>query len=257
MSKRKRFVVTSVCLTAGLLAIANLSSLATRYFGIGFLSLLAAVLTIWSLREGLDSLVEWLVVPILPFFFVLAVALFYFLLPPNLFTLVIVLTLFVFGMYVLLLTENIFSVASIRTIALFRAASSVAFLLTLATGFFLFDVVFSFLGPAWLNALLVFAICLFLNYHSLWSVNLEKKFDRKTFIFSVILALILGQFAYAISFWPVSVALASLFLTASSYVFLGLFQAEFSGRFFKKTIREYLIVGVGVLITLLLTTRWG
>lgn len=236
--------------------IANLADLATRYLGIGILSLLSVGLTIWSLKEGLDK-IEWLTIPILPFLYVLGVALFYFLLPPNFITLVVVILSFAFGVYILLLTENIFSVAAIRSIALFRAASSVAFLLALSAGFLLFDVIFSFRLASWLNGILTFLVSFALSLHGLWSVKLEKELDKKTCFYSLILALISGQFAFAISFWPVSVALASLFLTAVSYVLLGLSQAEFSGRLFKKTIREYLLVGIGVFVTLLLTTRWG
>lgn len=256
MSKRKRFVFSSLILSAGLLVIASLVDLITRYLGIGFLGLLSVGLTIWSLKEGLDN-IEWLMIPVLPFLYTLGVALFYFLLPANFLTLLGVALAFAFGMYILLLTENIFSVAAIRTIALLRAASSVAFLLTLAAGFLLFDVIFSFRLTCGLNGVLVFLVALALFSQSLWSVNLEKELERKTLFYPLILAFVLGQFAFAISFWPVSVALASLFLTVVAYVLLGLSQAEFAGRLFKRTVREYLIVGIGVFITLLATTRWG
>lgn len=256
MSKRKRFIISSLILASGLLVIANLPDLTTRYFGIGILSFLALGLTIWSLREGLDS-AEWFMIPALPFLYTLAVAFFYFLLPPNPLTLITVVLSFVFGIYILLLTENIFSVAAIRTIALLRAASSVAFLLTLITAFFLFDIVFSFKLAAWLNGILVFLVSLILFVQSLWSVKLEKKLEPKTISFSLFLSFALGKFAFAISFWPVGISLASLFLTAVFYVLLGLSQAEFSGKLFKKTVREYLMVGVGIFITLFLTTRWG
>lgn len=256
MSKRKRFIVTSLILSAGLLVIANLVDLSLRYLGIGFLSLLTVGLTIWSLKEALEG-IEWLIIPILPVFFTLSVSLFHFLLPPSFVTLVIVILSFAFGIYVLFLTENIFSVAAIHNIALFRAASSVAFLLTLVTAFFLFDVIFSFRLALWLNAGLVFLTSLGLFLQSLWSVKLEKVLDQKTCFYSIVLALVLGQFAFALSFWPVSVVLASLFLTAVAYVLLGLSQAHLTGRLFRKTVREYLLVGIGVFFTLILTTRWG
>jgi len=231
MSKRKRFIISSLILASGLLVIANLSDLTARYLGIIILSFLALSLTIWSLREGLDN-VEWFMIPALPFLYTLAVALFYFLLPPSPLMLIIVVIGFVFGIYILLLTENIFSVASIRTIALLRAASSVAFLLTLITSFFLFDVVFSFKLASWLNGILVFLTSLILFTQSLWSVKLEKKMESKIIFFSLLLSFILGKFAFAISFWPVGISLASLFLTAIFYVLLGFSQAEFSGKLF-------------------------
>jgi len=98
---------------------------------------------------------------------------------------------------------------------------------------------------------------LILFTQSLWSVKLEKKLEPKIILFSLLLSFILGKFAFAISFWPVGISLASLFITAIFYVLLGFSQAEFSGKLFKKTVREYLLVGVGIFITLLLTTHWG
>jgi len=243
-------------LSAGLLLIANLVNLTSRYLAIGILEILALLLTFWSLKEGLEG-IEWLTVPILPVFYTLGAALFYFLLPSGILSLLTVALGFAFGMYVLLLTENIFSVAAMRTIALFRAASSVAFLLTLITAFLLFDAIFSFRSSFWVNALFVFLVSWFLSLQGLWAVKLEKKLETQVLFYSFVLAFVLGQLAAIISFWPVGVSLVSLFLTTVDYVLLGLSQAKLADRFFRKTVREYLIVGVGVFITLLLTTRWG
>jgi hypothetical protein len=38
---------------------------------------------------------------------------------------------------------------------------------------------------------------------------------------------------------------------------LGLGQAKLEGRLFSQTIREYLMVGVLVLLSMFLATRWG
>jgi hypothetical protein len=89
------------------------------------------------LREGIDG-IEWLTVLTLPPLYTAGVGLFYFLLPVRWLTRLPVAMAYGLGMYVLLLTENIFSVASIRTIQLLRAAQAVGFLLTLVTGFFLY-----------------------------------------------------------------------------------------------------------------------
>jgi hypothetical protein len=258
MSKRKKFVFTSLVLAVGLLVITSLVDLEMRYLTIAALGLLALILAFWSLREGLTG-IEWLTIPILPFGYTVSVALFYFLLPSQFLTSVGMALFFALGMYTLLLTENIFSVAAIRTIALLRAASSVGFLLTLVTAFFWDDVIFSFRLSAPANFILISLVSLPLFLQSLWSVNLGERLENRVIIYTLVLSLILGQFALVISFWPVTVALASLFLTASAYVLLGLSQAELAGRLFPKTIREYLLVGLGVFITLIWTTFkfWG
>lgn len=253
MSKRQKFVFTSLVLAGGLLAVTNLVDLEARYLATAILGLLSIILTIWSLKEGLTG-IEWLTIPILPFLYTLGIGLFYFLLPSHFLTSAGVALFFALGMYALLLTENIFSVAAIRTIALFRAASSVGFLLTLVTAFFLDDVIFSFRLSGLLNSFLVFLVSLPLSLQSLWSVNLGENLDRRVGLYVVFLSLILGELSGVISFWPLTVAVASLFLTASSYLLLGLSQAELSGRLFPKTVREYLLVGLGVFLTLVWTT---
>src|SRR3990167_2414283 len=63
--------------------------------------------------------------------------------------------LYVLGMYAVMLTENIFSVASIRTIQLFRAARSVSFILALIVSLLFFSVAFSLKLPFYLISILV------------------------------------------------------------------------------------------------------
>jgi len=256
MSKRRKFVLTSLALALGLLAIANLVDLTARYLAVGLLSIMAICLSLWSLREGLRG-ISWLMTPILPSLLTLGVGLFYFLLPGSPWVSIAVTFAFAFSVYALLLTENIFAVAAIRTIALVRAASSVGFLLTLACAFFLNDVILSFRLPFWINGLLVFFASLPLFFQSLWSVNLEEKISSRLILYSAFLSFCLAEAGIVISFWPVPVALGSLFLATTFYVLLGLAQAQFQERLFQRTVREYLVVGIGVLITLALTTRWG
>jgi len=165
--------------------------------------------------------------------------------------------LYFFGLYALFLSENIFSVASIRTIQLFRSASAVSFLLTLFISFLLYDTIFSFRLPYYFNAIFVTGVSLFLFLHGVWSVDLEEKVSSKVIWFSLLFSLSLGEIAFILSFWPISIALASLFLTSLVYVLLGLAQAYFSDRLFKRTIREYLVVGIAVFVVLLLYTNWG
>jgi len=160
-------------------------------------------------------------------------------------------------MYALLLTENIFSVAAIRTIQLFRAAQAVGFLLTLVTAFFLYDTILSFRLSFWTNALLVFIISFPLILQALWSVKLEDYISPKVWLFSFVLSLVLAEVACAISFWPVNIASGSLFLVTMMYIILGLSQQHFARRLFPRTVQEYLGVGIAVLVIILLTAHWG
>jgi len=135
MSKRTRMALTALVLTLGILSIQSVD-VDNRYQAIGILAGLAYGLSAWSFSEDLKG-IGWLTVLILPVLYPVSVALFYFLLPDRLLSRLMIMTIFGTGMYALLLTENIFNVAAIRTIQLLRAAHAVGFLLTLVVGFFL------------------------------------------------------------------------------------------------------------------------
>jgi hypothetical protein len=254
MTKRMKLVIVAVALSLGLLGI-QLIDVDARYQAIGLLAGVAYGLSAWALFNDLKG-TEWLTVLILPVLYPVAVALFYFLLPVRLLSRVMILSIFGIGMYALLLTENIFSVAAIRTIQLLRAAHAVGFLLTLLVAFFLWDTLFSFRLAPWWNALGVGITSLPLVLQGLWSVNLEEKISREVVNSSLGLSWGLMSLALMISFWPVTITIASLFLVTGLYVGLGLIQNRMSGRLFKKTISEYLWVsGLVVGLTFLLA-RW-
>jgi len=105
--------------------------------------------------------------------------------------------------------------------------------------------------------LLIFSISLPIFLQGLWCINLEEKLTAKTWLYSLSSALILGEIALAFSFWPVTVAVGSLSLTTSLYILLGLVQHQFSERLFRRTINEYIGVGIAILIVIFLTTHWG
>lgn len=255
MTKRKKLAVTALLLTLGILGVQTVD-IEARYQAIGLLAGVAYGLSVWAMFEDLKN-IEWLTILILPVMYPISVALFYFLLPERILTRVAILGLFGIGMYALLLTENIFSVAAIRTIQLLRAAHAVGFLLTLLVAFFLWGTIFSFRLDPWWNALLVSITSLPLSLQALWSVNLEEKISKDVWMNSLGLSWGLGSLGLVISLWPVSITVASLFLVSSLYVSLGLIQHRMSGRLFKKTIEEYLWVGAAVLVITFILAHWG
>lgn len=255
MTKRQKFILTSLILASGLIFI-QFAEVADRYLMIGVLTLLTAGLTLWSLREALAG-ARWVTTIILPTLFTAAVGLFYFLLPSTWLSRILIAFLFALGMYALLLTENIFSVAAIRTIQLARAASAVGFLLTLLTAFLLYDTLFSLRFFFYLNSLFVFLVSFPLFFQAFWSVNLEEKLTKRLFVYSLFSSLALSEIALVISFYPLTIVMSSLLLTSAVYVLMGLVQAYLGEKLFRQTVYEYLGVGAAVLVIMLLTTRWG
>ena len=255
ITKRQKFIISAFLLSAGLLAI-QLTNIAWRYQAIFGLAVLTYLLSAWSLREGLNG-IEWLTVLILPSLFTAGVGLFYFLLPSSWLARLPVAVLYGLGLYALLLTENIFAIAAIRNIQLLRSAHAVGFLLTLLTAFFLYDTILSFRLPFWSNFILVFLVSFPLFFQGLWSVKLEKKISHQIWFYSLALSLVVAEGVLALSFWPVTVSAGSLALITIMYVVLGLTQHQLSQRLFKRTINEYLTVGIIVLGVIIITTHWG
>lgn len=253
MRKRQKFVLTALTLAVGLWGIHALPvALEWRYWLIALLVGVAAVGSGWALREGLSG-IEWLTVVLPPTLFTAGVGLFYILLPTHWLARLAVVAMFGIGQYALLLTANIFSVAAIRTIALFRAAGAVGFVMTMLTGFLLYDAILSFREAWWWSAPLVIVVSILLLLPALWSVEVEEKLSLKLVKYTVWLAILQGLMAVAISFWPVSLTVASLFLTTMLYIYLGISQHHFSQRLYSRTVWEYLTVGIVVLLTMLAT----
>lgn len=247
--------MTSSVMTLGLFCLQFVEEI-YRYQAIGVLIFISILLSWWSLKEALAG-IRYLTTIILPTLLTAGVSLFYFLLPSSWVSQLPIIGLFALCFYALLLTENIFSVASIRTIQLLRAAHAVGFLLTLLTSFLLFDTIFSFRMTSFVNALAVFGVSFLIYLQGLWSVNLEEKLSRNVWVYSLFLAIINTQFAFLISFMPAPVAMASLFITTLVYIQLGIVQVHFQERLFKRTIYEYIGVGFIVLTIFLFTTLWN
>ena len=255
LTKRRKFLLVSILLSFGLLIVQRLP-VESRYSAIGFFALAAYLLTAWSLLKDLRG-VNWLVNLILPTLYPVSVALFYFLLPQAVVTRGIVVLLFGISMYALLLTVNIFAVASTRTIQLLRAARAVGFLLSILTRAFLFHVIFSLRLSGWLVGLLVFVSSLPILWQGVWSYVVSSTV-KKEFYYALVGAVVIAQMAIALSFWLIEVPLASVVLAMGMYVILGLFQHDTEGRLFSRTIQEYLgFAGiVFIVVTLAVVYRW-
>jgi len=255
MSKRQRFIIQSAILALGLLG-TQFVEIRYRYWVIGILSLLTYFFTAFSIREDFKK-VSWLTSLPLPALYIAGVALFYFLLPEVFLTRILILIFFGIGMYAILLIENIFSIAALRTIQLLRAAHAVGFLMTLVTAFLFYDTIFSFKLTALTNSLLVFPVSFLLILSFLWSVSLSETVEKRIIQYSLTLALVVSQLAFFISFWPLKITAISLFLVTACYVLLGVAQNYLTGRLFKNTLGEYLRVGAIVLIITFFLAQWG
>ena len=255
ISKRLRFTISSLILFSGFISIQFLND-TYKFAAIAILVIITGLLSVWSFYEGL-GLDMTLSSIILPMMFTLGVGIFWFLLPANLYTRIPIVIFFTFGIYVLLSTMNIYTVSSSKTIALLRAARGVGFVLTLVSSFLLFDAILSIRQNVFISSPLVFISSLLLFLQGFWSIELEKKLDKITFLVSFISSVVITELSILIFFWPVTVVVGSLFLTSGVYMLLGLGQTKLEDRLFPGAIREYLTVGLIVLIGMFFATHWG
>lgn len=251
--KRHKIILTSILICLGLLSTQLVPVYLTYRFMTG-LAILTFILCIWALWEGLNSL-KAIVLMILPVFFTLAVSSYYFLLPVRWLTRIPVAVFFGLVFYTLLLSQNVFNVASIRTIPLYRAASTTVFVLTLITAFMLFNVVFSLNLFFYWNALLVFLISFPLILQMIWSLEMEG-LSSFILVYSFSLALIMGELALVLSFWPIAKPMASLIIATSLYVVLGICMHTLNERLNKVDVWQFLGWGFGVLLIAFFTTSW-
>jgi hypothetical protein len=253
-SKRQRFIFAVVILSLGLFVseyILGKSAISIVFV----LSLLTVVFLFFTLREDLKDNFSPQVF-ILPFFYSLAVGLFYLLVPARMITRVGITSLYALGLYSLFLSENIFTVSSIRTIALLSGARTVSLVLTLLSFFFLSNVVFSFHINVLLTLLLIFVYSFLIVLQSIWTYTLEK--NPLSEIFWVLsLTFCLVEVAVFLWFRQGSPTVLALFLTAIFYVLIGLTQAWFEKRLFRGIILEYFWVTVVSFIFLILFTNFG
>ncbi len=246
---RQKIIAVSVILSLGLLftRLIPISFYITYKFHIiaGF-GCLAFILSTWALWEGISKL-RVIVLMILPTLFTVAITGYYFLLPVRWLTRIPAALFFGFIFYFLLLSQNIFNISSVRTIPLYRVASTVAFVLTILTASLLFNVVFSLKLDFLWNGLAVFLVSLPLILQIIWSIELEG-LPSFILVYSMILALIVGELAIALSFWPISLGMASVVLTSVLYITLGIGSDHLRERLNRGVIIEYVAVGVLVFV---------
>ena len=88
-------------------------------------------------------------------------------------------------------------------------------------------------------------------------MTLEEKISGNTRNFSLVVAVILGEIAWILSFWPVGISIMALFLTSIFYEIVGIVQYHFGERLNSKVINEFITVAIFVFLITIFTAQWG
>lgn len=255
IGKRQKIIIAAILLAFGLLATHSSAFLFMRTRMIIALGIGAYVISLWALWEGINRS-KALILMILPVMFTVAVASFYFLLPIRWLTRLPEMLIFGFLFYSLLLAQNVFNVASIRTIPLYRAASTVSFLFTLVTAFLMYNVIYAFQMPFYWNALVVAIVSFPLVLQMLWTIKMES-ISIQIIIYSVVISLLIGEVGLVFSFWPAVSIIWSLFLASFLYIILAIITDYLRERLEQSNIIEYTGVGGVVIIACLLVSYFS
>lgn len=262
ITKRHKFVI-GVILSSLILFIAEYSLGKSGIVLIFFLSILSDLLLFWALREDLkDNFYPQIF--ILPFVYTFSFGLWFFLFPHRLIIRIFLTVFYMIGLYSLYLSQNIFIVSSIRTIALLSSARTVSLLLTVISYCFAMTVIFSIsetlnIAPH-LNALFtfptIFLFTVLFSVHSIWTFSLEKAIlpNRSWYL---MMAVCVTEVAILLWLWPSTPFFIALFLTGFLYILLGLTHVWFEKRLFRGVIQEYVWVAIFVFIFLVAFTTWS
>lgn len=243
--KRQKFVISVVILSLFLYFSEQLFGRGGIYIAF-LLALFTGLFILWAERADLKNNFS-LQIFILPFIYTLACALFYFLVPARFITRVGMTSLYALGLYSLLLSENIFIVSSIRTIALLSSARTVSFIITMLSFFFMANVVFSLRLNVFITLVFVFAFTTPLIIHSIWTHTLEND-ARLHLDWILLISICIVETALALWFWPTTPTIVGLFLTGLFYIFVGISQIWLDKRLFKGVMWEYIWVAVIVFL---------
>src|SRR3989344_5837850 len=253
LTKREKFIFSVIILSVGLFIAEHLLGKSGIYT-VFTLAVFADIFLFIALYNDLKENFYWQVF-ILPFFFSLAFGLFFFLAPARYLTRIFTTSLYAIGLYSLYLSQNIFTVSSIRTIALLSSARTVSFVITIVSYFFLSNVLFSLHIQFIPFLILLFLFSFPLVVYSIWTYTLEKKLFQNIY-WSWVLAFVLVEVGSILWFWPSTPTVLAIFLTGVFYTTVGLSQVWFEKRLFRSVMWEYIWVSGIVLITLLLFTSW-
>ena len=263
LTKRQRFAVGVIFLSAGLFLVDHFFHRSGIYL-IFLLSILTNVFLYWALHKDLKENFAPQVF-ILPFMFTFGFGLFSPLIPDRLLADISLSIIYAVGLYSLFLSQNIFTVSGVRTIALLSGARTVSFVITILTYLFITTVIYSLNLNVLFVLLFFFLTALLLTMQSIWTYTLEKSI-KKNFLYVILLTICQLEVAILLWFWPNKSwllssfdpppVLISLFLTGFFYILIGLSHLWFEKRLFKSTLWEYVWIGFIVFIVLVAFTSW-
>lgn len=258
LTKRQKIIIASIFITLGfMIASQTVNVVFRRYYFIIALGLISYLFTLWALWEGMTKLKAGVLL-ILPTIYCVSLTSFYYLFTLENIRWLTRLPMAVFfglSFYTLLLTQNVFNVASNRAIPLYRAAISVSFVCTIITLFLMFSVLLSLNLPFYWNGVVVLVSTLPLFIQLLWTVRIEE-LDNQTIVYSLIMSLVAGESALALSFWSSAPVFKALMLVLIIYALMGLILDFMRERLTRESAIWYILIATSLFAFVSIVSFW-
>jgi hypothetical protein len=268
ISKRNKFVITTLIVTAlSLLTFLITPSIRDKplqvFASLSIIGGVSMLLTYLSLKEDIVSRKKAIAIILLPsLFFPIAATLFYFVLPARWLTRLIMLGVVGVGSYATLLVQNIYLVSVGRSIKLLYAARTVGLLLSVASAFCMYYLVFSFYTYLPVIAVALFVITFIHTIPAIWSVSLNNGLSKDEILHIAIISLAVCEIGTFLTFWPIFYSSLSLFVAAgflmvNFYTLVSLSQHWLENRLFRQTLWEYIWILVILIAIFFFFPKWG
>lgn len=246
VTKRQKLIVSASLLGAMLLLSQSVPG-PFKYLAISLFVMITIIFAIWCLKEDLDG-VGFLTLITLPTCYSAAVGLSFFLLPDRWFIQLPVAILYSTGMYLILLTENVFNVAAIRTIELIRVAHAAGHLFTVVISFLLFNIIYSFHLDPFFHTVAIALVTAILILQNVWSIELKETIEPRVILYTILLTFAVAQIALILSLWPVGTTIGAIFLSLVINILLGVTREYFMRRLNGQVLLEFVAVSIIIIL---------
>lgn len=253
LSKRQKLVSGVIVSSIALFLIEHFIGKSGIYL-IFIIAIVSNIFLYWGLKNDLKNNFSPQVF-ILPFIFTIAFGLFFLLVPGRLIVKLSLTSVYALGLYSVYLSQNIFVISSVRTIALLSSARTVSLVVVMLSYFFLINVIFSLRVNVFFTLFFVSISSFLLIIQSVWTYTLDKRV-KEAIPWGIMLTICIAEISFLLWFWPSTATIVSLFITGFLYIILGLSHLWFEKRLFKNVLWEYIWVAVIVFFVLAAFTSW-
>lgn len=242
LTKRQKIIISTILVFLGFLFTTQGSNILYRYQYAIVLVMMSYLLSVWALSEGMTKL-KAVILLILPTLYIFSITSFYFLFREIRWLTRIPAGIFLgASFYLLLLTQNVFNIASIRNIPLYRAATSSSFIFTILTSLLLYSVIFALNLPFYWNGLAMAFLSFILLLQMFWTIDMNQ-ISSQILIYAMVIGLLIGEVALALSFWPAQPFVKALIMSPFLYSMGGISNEQLRNKISRGVVVEYLIAG--------------